>query len=61
MLFTEDFSMRHYVGFSQIGSHLNVIILLEYIDLLTMCVNTILGTLLLDNTMIKPLLNSKLN
>ena len=22
MLFTEDFSMRHYVGFSQIGSHI---------------------------------------
>ena len=22
MLYTEDFSMRHYVGFSQIGSHM---------------------------------------
>ena len=22
MLYTEDFSMRHYVGFSQIGSHI---------------------------------------
>ena len=22
MLYTEDFTMRHYVGFSQIGSHL---------------------------------------
>ena len=24
MLYTEDFSMRHYVGFSQIGSHIAV-------------------------------------
>ena len=22
MLYTEDFTMRHYVGFSQIGSHM---------------------------------------
>ena len=22
MLYTEDFTMRHYVGFSQIGSHI---------------------------------------
>ena len=22
MLYTEDFSMRHYVGYSQIGSHI---------------------------------------
>ena len=35
------------------SQHLNVTVLLEYIDLLTMCVNTILGTSLLDNTMIK--------
>ena len=25
MLYTEDFSMRHYVGFSQIGSHMAII------------------------------------
>ena len=25
MLYTEDFSMRHYVGFSQIGSHIFMI------------------------------------
>ena len=24
MLYTEDFSMRHYVGFSQIGSHMMI-------------------------------------
>ena len=24
MLYTEDFTMRHYVGFSQIGSHMYV-------------------------------------
>ena len=24
MLYTEDFSMRHYVGFSQIGSHITI-------------------------------------
>ena len=23
MLYIEDFNMRHYVGFSQIGSHIN--------------------------------------
>ena len=23
MLYTEDFTMRHYVGFSQIGSHIS--------------------------------------
>ena len=23
MLYTEDFSMRHYIGFSQIGSHIS--------------------------------------
>ena len=23
MLYTEDYSMRHYVGFSQIGSHIS--------------------------------------
>ena len=28
MLYTEDFTMRHYVGFSQIGSH----ILMTYIN-----------------------------
>ena len=27
MLYTEDFSMHHYVGFSQIGSHLFVVLL----------------------------------
>ena len=26
MLYTEDFSMRHYVGFSQIGSHMTITI-----------------------------------
>ena len=26
MLYTEDFTMRHYVGFSQIGSHINMFI-----------------------------------
>ena len=25
MLYTEDFSMRHYVGFSQIGSHISIL------------------------------------
>ena len=25
MLYTEDFTMRHYVGFSQIGSHIVVV------------------------------------
>ena len=24
MLYTEDFSMRYYVGFSQIGSHIHI-------------------------------------
>ena len=24
MLYTEDFTMRHYVGFSQIGSHFRI-------------------------------------
>ena len=24
MLYTKDFTMRHYVGFSQIGSHIKV-------------------------------------
>ena len=26
MLYTEDFTMRHYVGFSQIGSHITGIV-----------------------------------
>ena len=26
MLYTEDFTMRHYVGFSQIGSHIYIYI-----------------------------------
>ena len=25
MLYTEDFSVRHYVGFSQIGSHIQYV------------------------------------
>ena len=28
MLYTEDFTMRHYVGFSQIGSHMIIVMLL---------------------------------
>ena len=35
MLYTEDFSMHHYVGFSQIGSHMYIMItlLIEYLTL----------------------------
>ena len=28
MLYTEDFTMRHYVGFLQIGSHIKTFLLL---------------------------------
>ena len=32
MLYTEDFSMRHYVGFSQIGSHMCMVQSHMYIE-----------------------------
>ena len=40
MLYTEDFTMRHYVGFSQIGSHIWWIIETSCIAILYCIVTT---------------------
>ena len=39
MLYTEDFSMHHYVGFLQIGSHIVIVefsVIVEFIVLLSL-------------------------
>ena len=35
MLYTEDFSMHHYVGFSQIGSHMLAGVVLGVVSLIS--------------------------
>ena len=55
MLYTEDFSMRHYVGFSQIGSHIASLLLCVYMAVIASKMTTTQHVVLCSEVLCKVL------